>query len=75
METLYADYKTTKKIMINNVIDRTNVLDDNQGYIIETRDGRILDNTECTRVELRNAVAIEDWNCTENGTWSVFTNR
>ena len=63
----------TKTQIINEVIERTDSYDGDCGYIIQTREGDILDNTECTRKQLREAVAIEDWNWEEDITWGVFT--
>jgi hypothetical protein len=67
--------KITKKQMIKNVIDRCGVDDPNMGFIIETKDYRVLDNLEASKKELREAIAIEDWNHEENLVWGVFSNR
>ena len=67
--------KITKKQMIKNVIDRCGVDDPNMGFIIETKDYKVLDNLEASKKELREAIAIEDWNYEENLVWGVFSNR
>jgi len=72
MKTLTTNQRT-KSQMISEVTERTNVLDQDMGYIIQTKEGEILDNTECTKAQLRSAVAIEDWNYEENLIWGVFT--
>ena len=65
--------KLTKAQIVSDIIDRTGVYDPDMGYIIETKDGDVLDNTECSKNQLRNAVAIEDWNYEDNQIWGKFS--